>query len=56
MYVTPFKRDDKNRHALEALGHLSRDEGDNKAVLLQPHGRGVSHDYSYMALGDLYTA
>src|SRR6185312_15427412 len=32
MYTTLLKRDDKNRYALEALGYLSRDEGDNKAA------------------------
>ena len=32
MYTTLLKRDEKNRYALEALGYLSRDEGDNKAA------------------------
>ncbi len=44
MYTSLLKRDDKNRYALEALGYLSRDEGDNKAAegILRPHGCSVS--------------
>ena len=44
---------------LEALGYLSRDEGDNKAAEIY-FGRMAAaypNDYvPYMALGDLYTA
>ena len=59
MYQTLLKRDDKNRYALEALGYLSRDEGDNKAaeVFFTRMAAAYPGDYiPYMALGDLYTA
>lgn len=59
MYLTLLKRDEKNRYALEALGYLSRDEGDNKAAETY-FGRMAAaypNDYvPYMALGDLHTA
>jgi len=59
MYTTLLKRDDKNRYALEALGYLSRDEGDNKAAetFFSRMATAFPNDYvPYMALGDLYTA
>jgi tetratricopeptide (TPR) repeat protein len=59
MYTTLLKRDDKNRYALEALGYLSRDEGDNKAAetFFTRMASAFPNDYvPYMALGDLYTA
>jgi tetratricopeptide (TPR) repeat protein len=59
MYMALLKRDDKNRYALEALGYLSRDEGDNKAaeVFFTRMAAAYPGDYvPYMALGDLYTA
>jgi tetratricopeptide (TPR) repeat protein len=59
MYQTLLKRDDKNRYALEALGYLSRDEGDNKGaeVFFARMAAAYPGDYvPYMALGDLYTA
>ena len=59
MYTTLLKRDDKNRYALEALGYLSRDEGDNKAAetFFTRMAAAFPNDYvPYMALGDLYTA
>ena len=59
MYTTLLKRDEKNRYALEALGYLSRDEGDNKAAetFFTRMAAAYSSDYvPYMALGDLYTA
>ncbi len=59
MYTTLLKRDDKNRYALEALGYLSRDEGDNKAAetFFSRMAAAYPNDYvPYMALGDLYTA
>lgn len=59
MYTTLLKRDDKNRYALEALGYLSRDEGDNKAAetFFGRMAAAYPNDYvPYMALGDLYTA
>ncbi|MGC2696463.1 MAG: tetratricopeptide repeat protein [Candidatus Angelobacter sp.] len=59
MYTTLLKRDEKNRYALEALGYLSRDEGDNKAAetFFTRMAAAYPNDYvPYMALGDLYTA
>ena len=59
MYTTLLKRDDKNRYALEALGYLSRDEGDNKAAetFFTRMAAAFPNDYvPYTALGDLYTA
>jgi tetratricopeptide (TPR) repeat protein len=59
MYTSLLKRDDKNRYALEALGYLSRDEGDNKAAegFFIRMAAAYPNDYvPYMALGDLYTA
>jgi tetratricopeptide (TPR) repeat protein len=59
MYTSLLKRDDKNRYALEALGYLSRDEGDNKAAeaFFGRMAAAFPNDYvPYMALGDLYTA
>jgi tetratricopeptide (TPR) repeat protein len=59
MYTTLLKRDEKNRYALEALGYLSRDEGDNKAAetFFSRMAAAFPNDYvPYMALGDLYTA
>lgn len=59
MYTSLLKRDDKNRYALEALGYLSRDEGDNKGAegFFGRMAAAYPNDYvPYMALGDLYTA
>jgi tetratricopeptide (TPR) repeat protein len=59
MYTTLLRRDEKNRYALEALGYLSRDEGDNKAAegFFGRMAAAYPNDYvPYMALGDLYTA
>jgi tetratricopeptide (TPR) repeat protein len=59
MYTNLLKRDEKNRYALEALGYLSRDEGDNKAAegFFGRMAAAYPNDYvPYMALGDLYTA
>ena len=59
MYTTLLKRDEKNRYALEALGYLSRDDGDNKAAegFFTRMAAAYPNDYvPYMALGDLYTA
>jgi len=59
MYTTLLKRDEKNRYALEALGYLSRDDGDNKAAegYFTRMAAAYPNDYvPYMALGDLYTA
>ncbi|HEY1526611.1 MAG TPA: tetratricopeptide repeat protein [Candidatus Angelobacter sp.] len=59
MYSVLLKRDAKNRYALEALGYLSRDEGDNKAAesFFTRMAGAYPNDYvPYMALGDLYTS
>lgn len=59
MYTTLLKRDEKNRYALEALGYLSRDDGDNKAAegFFTRMAAAYPNDYvPYLALGDLYTA
>jgi tetratricopeptide (TPR) repeat protein len=59
IYTTLLKRDEKNRYALEALGYLSRDEGDNKAAeqFFTRMAAAYPNDYvPYMALGDLYTS
>lgn len=59
VYTTLLKRDEKNRYALEALGYLSRDDGDNKAAegFFTRMATAYPNDYvPYMALGDLYTA
>ncbi|HKF22266.1 MAG TPA: tetratricopeptide repeat protein [Candidatus Angelobacter sp.] len=58
-YLALLSRDGKNRYALEAMGYLSRDLGDNAAAE-QYFTRMASvypDDYvPYMALGDLYTS
>ncbi|HXB22924.1 MAG TPA: tetratricopeptide repeat protein [Candidatus Solibacter sp.] len=59
MYASLLQRDEKNRYALEALGYLSRDEGDVKAAELYFNRMAAAYpnDYvPYLALGDLYTA
>src|SRR4030081_745261 len=59
MYTSLLKRDEKNRYALEALGYLSRDEGDNKAAeaFFTRMAAAYPNDYvPYLAMGDLYTA
>jgi tetratricopeptide (TPR) repeat protein len=59
MYTALLQRDQKNRYALEALGYLSRDEGDNKAAesFFTRMAAAYPSDYvPYMELGDLYTA
>ncbi len=57
-YLALLKRDDKNRYALEAMGYLSRDLGDNTAAetYFTRMAEVYPNDYvPYMALGDLYT-
>jgi tetratricopeptide (TPR) repeat protein len=59
MYTALLKRDEKNRYALEALGYLSRDEGDNKTAesFFTRMAAAYPVDYvPFMELGDLYTA
>ncbi len=59
MYSSLLQRDQKNRFALEALGYLSRDVGDNKAAegYFTRMAAAYPDDYvPFVALGDLYTA
>lgn len=59
MYVGLLQRDERNRYALEALGYLSRDEGDIKAAEKYFNRMAAAYpsDYvPYLALGDLYTS
>lgn len=59
MYAGLLQRDPKNRYALEALGYLSRDLGDNKAAenYFGRMAAAYPSDYvPHVALGDLYTA
>ena len=59
MYSSLLKRDDKNRYALEALGYLSRDEGNNQEAAMYFNRMAAAYpdDYvPYLALGDMYTA
>jgi tetratricopeptide (TPR) repeat protein len=59
VYSRILQRDPKNRSALEALGFLARDMGDNKAAenYFTRMAAAYPNDYvPYMALGDLYTA
>src|SRR5205807_5972458 len=59
MYASLLQRDEKNRYALEALGYLSRDEGDIKAAEQYFNRMAAAYPTDYvphLALGDLYTA
>lgn len=59
VYTTLLEHDDKNRYALESMGYLSRDMGDNKAAeaFFMRMVEAYPNDYvPYVALGDLYTA
>ena len=59
MYSGLLQRDPKNRYALEAMGYLSRDVGDNKAAetYFKRMAAAYPNDFvPYMELGDLYTA
>jgi tetratricopeptide (TPR) repeat protein len=59
MYSALLQRDSKNRFALEAMGYLSRDVGDNKAAegFFTRMANAYPDDYvPFVALGDLYTA
>lgn len=58
MYLSLLKRDEKNRYALEALGYLSRDEGNNKDAETYFNRMAAAYpdDYvPYLALGDMFT-
>jgi tetratricopeptide (TPR) repeat protein len=59
MYLALLERDPKNRYALESMGYLSRDRGENQkaAEYFNQLAAAYPSDYvPYMALGDLYTA
>ncbi|HKD45119.1 MAG TPA: tetratricopeptide repeat protein [Candidatus Angelobacter sp.] len=59
VYVALLDRDPKSRYALEAMGYLSRDVGDNKTaeMYFTRMAEAYPNDYvPYVALGDLYTS
>lgn len=59
IYISLLDRDPNNRYALEAMGYLSRDVGDNKTAELYftRMAKAYPNDYvPFVALGDLYTA
>lgn len=59
VYTALLERDGKNRYALEAMGYLSRDVGDNQAaeMYFSRMAEAYPNDYvPYVALGDLYTS
>ncbi len=59
MYSAMLQRDPKNRFALESLGYLSRDEGNNKDAEMYFTRMASAYPTDYvphLALGDLYTA
>ncbi|HVP63477.1 MAG TPA: tetratricopeptide repeat protein [candidate division Zixibacteria bacterium] len=59
IYASILSRDPNNRYAVEALGYLSREEGDNKAAerYFTRLAEISPDDYvPYLALGDLYTS
>lgn len=59
VYTALLERDPKSRYALEGMGYLSRDVGDNKAAeaYFTRMAEAYPNDYvPYVALGDLYTS
>jgi tetratricopeptide (TPR) repeat protein len=59
MYASLLKRDDKNRYALEALGYLTRDQGNIQEAEYYFGRMAAAYpdDYvPYLALGDLHTS
>ncbi len=59
IYNSILAKDQNNRYALEALGYLARETGDNKTAegYFQRLAKAYPNDYvAYLALGDLYTA
>ena len=58
IYSGLLKRDEKNRYALEALGYISRDEGNNKDAEMYFNRMAAAYPNDfvpYLALGDMYT-
>jgi tetratricopeptide (TPR) repeat protein len=59
LYNDILAKDHNNRYALEALGYMAREGGDNKSAetYFERFARAYPNDYvPYLALGDLYTA
>ena len=59
MYAGVLEREPRNRYALEGMGYLARDAGDNKTAedFFNRLAQAYPNDYvAYLALGDLYTA
>jgi tetratricopeptide (TPR) repeat protein len=59
LYQNVLQRDPKSRFALESLGYLARETGDNKTAeeFFKKLQAAYPSDYAaYLALGDLYTA
>ncbi len=59
MYTAVLARDAKNRYALESMGYLARELGDNKtaAEFFNRLAAAYPNDYvPYLALGDMFTA
>lgn len=59
MYSSLLERDEKNRYALEALGYLSRDQGNiqDAEKYFTRLAAAYPDDYvPYLAMGDMYTA
>jgi tetratricopeptide (TPR) repeat protein len=59
LYEATLQRDPKNRFALESMGYLAREVGDNKTAeeYFKKLQAAYPDDYgAYLALGDLYTA
>ena len=59
MYTAILNKDPKNRYALESMGYLARDSGDNKSAegFFNRLAAAYPDDYvAYLALGDMYTA
>jgi tetratricopeptide (TPR) repeat protein len=59
LYADALKQDPKNRYALESLGYLAREQGDNVTAedFFKQLEAAYPNEYvAYVALGDLYTA
>jgi len=58
LYAEALSQDPRNRYALESLGYLARENGDNKTAeeFFLKLQQAYPNDYvAYVALGDLYT-
>jgi tetratricopeptide (TPR) repeat protein len=59
LYAGVLQKDPKNRYALEGLGYIAREDGDNK--LAEEYFNRLANAYpddyvAYLALGDMYTS